>query len=154
MGAIGGLARFAQSAFQDRAEGLAAQRNMGELYRSARLEEANAAGVLRQGVIQSAAARQRGSEVLGQQQLGFALGNVSATSGTSAQVQRSTAAYGELDAQTLANNARRAALGHREVARRYRADAEEVWASYERKAPALIVSMLGNAAGSFTGGGL
>jgi hypothetical protein len=57
--------------------------------------------------------RMRASQLEGSQRIGFAMGNVDATSGTAAGTISSSRLFSEVDAETARNNARREALGHK-----------------------------------------
>jgi len=100
--------------------------NMAELERSANLERANATAVLQRGAMAAGRQRMAGTQLAGQQRLAYAMGGVDSTSGTAAQTMRSSAAFNELDAQTLQNNAVREAFGHQESARRYAAASKKI----------------------------
>jgi len=66
--------------------------------------------------------------VIGNQRAGFAAGNVDVSSGSAADVQADAAFLGELDVQTIEENARREALGFRQEGERAKRRA-----SYSRK---------------------
>jgi hypothetical protein len=112
------------------AEHNAAVTNMGELARSAAMEDANAVAAARRGSLEAGLYRARGTLTNAEQRVGYTVGNVDATTGTAADVQAGAAIFSELDALTARNNARRAALGHAEVARRYRMQADELGRKY------------------------
>lgn len=147
----------------------AALRNMGELRRSASAADANAVSALQLGGQQAGLLEARGSMLAGQQRVGYAIGNVDASSGTAADVQASSRIFSSLDAQTARNNAVRQAFGHREVARKYRLEADVLDSRYatgdvghgalgggtanDELTLSLGLSALGAAANSGMGGG-
>lgn len=100
--------------------------NMAELERSATMERANATAVLERGAMAAGRQRMAGTQLAGQQRLAYAMGGIDSASGTAAQTMRSSAAFSELDAETLRNNAIREAFGHQESARRYAASAKKI----------------------------
>lgn len=104
----------------------AAFANIQSFKRSEALEAANAVSALQRGGLEAGLHRQRGTQVTGQQQLVHAMAGVEAGSGTAATLRDSSTAFAELDAQTARNNALRAALGHREVERRYREERQRL----------------------------
>lgn len=108
------------------AEKYAALEQVGELERAAAAENFNATSALLRGAQDAGRYRAQGGLVQGQQATGFALGNVDASSGSAADVQASSRMMAELDAQTARNNAIRQAFGHKEVARKYRAEVDRL----------------------------
>lgn len=129
MNPLGGLSAILQAftqvdAFNKTREAELA--NMAELERSAGMAEKNAVAALQRGTLAAGRQRMAGSALAGQQRVAYAMGSVDATSGTAAQTMRSSAAFNELDAQTLANNAVREAFGHQESARRYAAASKKI----------------------------
>lgn len=104
------------------AQRAAANFNMDELARSSALEQANAAFAEQTGAMQAGLARQRGSAVEAQQRVAWASAGIDTSTGTPAAVGEGSRLWAELDAQTLQNNARRVAMGHRETSRRYEAE--------------------------------
>lgn len=129
MNPLGGLSAILQAFGQADAftkEREAALDNMAELERSARMEEANATAVMQRGALAAGRQRMAGSDLAGQQRIAYAMGSIDSTSGTAAATMRSTAAFSELDAETLRNNAIREAFGHKESARRYAAESKRI----------------------------
>jgi hypothetical protein len=94
--------------------------NKARLLRSVRQQESAAVGAGVEGGRQSGLLRSRGAQVLGEQRMAYAMGNVDATSGTAALVQDTTSLFTELDVSNTQNNARAQALGHRMTAQSYR----------------------------------
>lgn len=107
---------LAGAATEDAASKTALSNNYEQLRKSWLGSEMNAADSLEQGGVQAGRLRQRGSQVLAQQQVAWANNGIEATVGTPADLASATALAAELDAQTAKNNARREALGHRRAA--------------------------------------
>lgn len=106
-----GASLFAQSA-ADAAAGAAKSTEYQRAMRAARLQEVDA---LVQGARDVGVLRAQGTLLEGQQALGQAAGNIDTTTGTAADVQVASRAMAELDASTARNNARRKALGFKQV---------------------------------------
>lgn len=99
---------------------------MSEAARAASIADRNAALEREQGSMAAGWARIKGTRAAQQQRVAFASAGIDTNSGTAMQLQESTAAMAELDAVTIRNNARRAAFGHEEVARRARLEEGEL----------------------------
>jgi hypothetical protein len=112
---LGGVLQGAGLIAETEADNAAMELASREWQRAMRTVEAQRVDALVQGGQQAGQLRTRTSQIQGQQRLAFASSNVDASSGTAAQTQDSTGFYGELDAQTAKNNARRVALGHSRV---------------------------------------
>lgn len=126
---------------------LASRREREAAIRSVRLQQADA---LERGGRAVGRARERGSQVQGQQRVAFAAGGLDASSGTAALLQQSTASAAELDAMTEKNNARREALGHKMTERRIVAEGEAEARARKAKNEADQVALFGKFA-SFVG---
>lgn len=98
----------------------ALQQNFLQLNRAALREDALAADTLRRGSFVAGLKRMQGTATIAAQKVAYEASGVDSTTGTAAQVAASTRLVSELDAQTLENNAVRAALGHQEAATQYR----------------------------------
>jgi len=104
--------------------------NAGEFSRAADLERKNASATRMRGAAAAGRQRMAGSALASNQRLAYAMGNIDAGSGTAAQTMESSAIFSELDAQTLQNNAVRAAFGHEESARKYAAESKRLTGQY------------------------
>lgn len=124
-----------------KAEADAAERNIAELGRAAKLEDSNAIDALRQGALLASQQRMRAGQMVGQQKTAFAAGGIDATVGTPAALASATSFWGEVDAQAAKNNAWRQAMGHRETARRYRAGIDSTRAERADSAVATGIGM-------------
>ncbi len=126
MGALAVVPQAFAKVAAHEANRVAAFSNLRELDRSARWEDANAAAASYRGGLEAGALRERGTALQAAQRVGYAVGNIDSSSGTPAAVQTGTAMLAELDAQTARNNAIARALGHKEVSRRYRDQAQRL----------------------------
>jgi len=128
--------------------------NKAEYQRAAGMEADNATVAMQQGTLLGGRARMEGTRMLSQQRVAYATSGVDASTGTAGQVARATRMWSELDARVLENNAMRAALGHKEMSRRYGAEADRLRgqynASYDKEALA-ITSRAAKAFGSLIG---
>lgn len=113
------------------ADRAAADLNVREYRRSEAAEEANAQAALARGNRDAATILARGSAVEGAQLSALAAGGVDSSSGTAADLLASTRLIADLDATTTRNNARAAAFGSRQVARKYRLDRERLASRWE-----------------------
>lgn len=91
--------------------------NQQRVMRSIREQERAAQQIEAEGGRLAGLHRTRGTGVQAAQRVGFAAGNVDASTGTAADAQAASAIVSELDAQTARNNALAQALGHRQAAR-------------------------------------
>ncbi len=82
--------------------------------RNTALANAAAQDALARGAQEAGAARMAGSEAAARQRVAYANSGVAADVGTAANVQASTKARAELDAQVLENNAAREAWGYKQ----------------------------------------
>lgn len=108
---------------------------------NAGISNRSAQDALQRGEIESDEQRQQTGQLIGAQRAGFAGNGIDVNSGSAGQVQNDSAALGELDALTLANNAAREAYGYRVQAQDQRQQGK--LAKYQGKM---------NAVGSILGG--
>lgn len=94
--------------------------NRQEVTRAEGASRANAADVLAQGAIAAGQARLGASQLQARQSVAYTASGVDAGQGTAAQVVDFTGFMGEAQARAAKNDALRAALGHQEMARKYR----------------------------------
>ncbi|PZR17531.1 MAG: hypothetical protein DI536_04250 [Archangium gephyra] len=130
MGAVSAIPESISKSLAQSARRETANFNMDELRRSSALEQANAAFVEQAGATQAGLARMRGSAVQAQQRVAWATAGIDTSTGTPAAVGEASRLWSELDAVTLQNNARRAAMGHRELSRRYDVENERIAARW------------------------
>lgn len=109
---IGAIVKGAQTVAETEADNAAMAIQSREWNRAMASEKERAVDSLTRGATAAGQQRMRTTSVLGEQRLSYAMGNIDSTSGTAAQTADSTRIYGELDAATTMNNARREALGH------------------------------------------
>lgn len=109
---LGAILKGGQIAAETEADNAAMAIQSREWERAMRSEKAQAVDVLTRGATAAGQSRMRTTTTLGQQRLAYASGGIDSSSGTAAQTADSTRIYGELDAATTMNNARREALGH------------------------------------------
>lgn len=109
---IGAIVNGAQTIAETEADNAAMAIQSREWNRAMRSEQSQEVDALSRGATAAGQHRMRTSAILGQQRLANAMGGIDSTSGTAAQTADSTRIYGELDAATSMNNARREALGH------------------------------------------
>lgn len=102
---------FAENAAADKADTAADRINSREWNRSVRVAQSQRADALEQGATQAGRIEAQTTNIESKQALGYAAAGIDAASGTAADVERTSRIYGELDAETTRNNARRAALG-------------------------------------------
>lgn len=87
---------------------------------SAAMSEMAAADVLQRGAQQEQRLRMATERQIGQQRVGAAVSGVEGTVGTAADIMADTRLISELDAETIRNNAARAAWGYRVEAEQQR----------------------------------
>lgn len=104
--ALGGLA---EAYSQDQAGRFEERRQRS----NARMSEAMAADAIARGREQEEAYRLRVRATIGSQRASLAAQGIEIDEGTALQIQEETAYFGELDAITIRNNARREAWGYR-----------------------------------------
>lgn len=125
---------------------------------NAGISERAAADAISRGAVEADEQRKVTQQVIGAQRTGFAANGIDVNSGTAGLIQNDSAALGELDALTIANNAAREAYGYRVQAMDQRQQGK--LARYSGKMEA-IGSILGGAEkgakamgfGAGTGGG-
>lgn len=120
-----------------------AKQNDAELARSIGIEEKNATAVLRQGSLQSGLLQSRSSVLGSAQRVGYAAAGVDGSTGTAAAVQDASSIWGAYDASVAMNDARRAALGHKEVARRYGVQRQQAQRALEASRQAYVLRTIG-----------
>lgn len=153
---MGGLAAWPATIVANLEESRVERLNLQELERSAALEDANATAVLRRGSLESGLLQSRGSVLAGAQRVAFASAGVDASTGTAADVMDASSIWSDFDASVARNDARRAAMGHKEVARRYRVEQQNIRNS-NREARSVLgaIGAMGSAASTLVrfGGG-
>lgn len=148
VGLISSIGKFGISTAQLSAKNAEAAetsyRNQQELDRSARFADASAVDALRKGSFLSGRAREAGTSLGRQQSMAFASNGIDSTTGTAAQTVGSTARLTELQAQTFNNNAIREAFGHKETARGFRKQRDELARGDLNRKDAFGLEMAGN----------
>ncbi len=131
---------------QSNRDALNLQATIGDI--NARMAETTAQSVLLAGQRQEQAVRIATANTASSQRVALAANGVDVGEGTAARVQASTAILGEIDADTVAANAVRAAWGYRSQATSYRSDAAMKRAGAGALNPLLAgaTSLLGSAA--------
>lgn len=91
---------------------------------------------------------------LGEQRVAIAANNVDPTLGTPAELLGETAMFGEVDQQTIRQNAARQAWGFNAQAQNARTEGQMAKWSGNAQATGTILGALGSAAGGMAGGGM
>lgn len=123
---------------------------MGE--QNAGYKELAAQDAEKRGSVDADRYRRQVTQMIGSQRAGFAAGGIDVNSGTAAEIQDDTAAFGEFDALTIANNAAREAWGYRVGAQNDRLNARMAVSNAKSSATGSILGGVGSAFGSFAGG--
>lgn len=89
-------------------------------------------------------ARMKGTNLIGEQRMGYVAGGVDATVGSAAQVQGDARYYTELDARTIENNAAREAWGYRNHGLNYQTQAAMAAQRAANQRTATILGGTGN----------
>jgi hypothetical protein len=113
----------------------------------------NQVDALTQGEADAGRYRQRAGGVVARQRLLFANSGVDATVGTPVQVAAGTTLFGELDALTARNNARRKAMGYAEASKQHLVSADRLKQQAYDSEIATGMTMLSNWIGGTMGGG-
>lgn len=119
---------------------------------NAGISERAAADAILRGSLEADEQRKQTQQVIGSQRVAFAANGIDVNTGTAGQIQNDSAALGELDALTIANNAAREAYGYQVQAMDQRQQGK--LARYSGKME-MIGSILGGAekAAAFAAGG-
>ena len=131
-----------------------AQRRTGE-YNSAVarnnaiLAEHKADAAIVQGGVDEATQRRKTEAIKGSQKVAFGAGNIQLGSGTPADVLAGTAIVGEMEAQTIRQNARKEAYGYSLQAKSFESQAELDIFEGEQKEKATLLSTATNVAGKW-----
>jgi hypothetical protein len=125
------------------------QAAMGE--QNAGYKEMAAQDAEKRGAVQADQYRRQVGQLIGSQRSGFAANGIDVNSGTAAEIQDDTAAFGEFDALTIANNAAREAWGYRVGAENDRLNARMAQSNAKGAAAGSILGGVGSAFGSFGG---
>lgn len=123
-------------AAEARAEKEANDFNYRRLYDAKKYSEGQATDELNRGAMDAGLIRQKGSAIEAQQAVAFASNGIDASTGTPASIMDASRMYAELDASTTMNNARRAALGHKQAAKDYEREAQRLGIDARAKAQA------------------
>ena len=115
-------------------------------------KEAAAQDAIKRGDVQADQYRRQVGQMIGSQRSGFAANGIDVNSGTAAEIQDDTAAFGEFDALTIANNAAREAWGYRVGADNDRMNARMAQSNAKGAAAGSILGGVGGAFSSFAGG--
>lgn len=115
-------------------------------------KEAAAQDAIKRGDVQADQYRRQVGQLIGSQRAGFAANGVDVNSGTAADIQDDTAAFGEFDALTIANNAAREAWGYRVGAQNDLMNGRMAQSNAKSAATGSILGGVGSAFGSFAGG--
>ena len=125
----------------------------GMLKQNAMFKEQTAQETINAGDTSADWQRVRTGQMVGTQRSVQAANGIDVNSGSSALIQDDTAMLGELDALTIQNNAAREAYGYRVQAQQDRTNAKQTVKNGNTAAMGSILGGLGNAFGSFAGGG-
>jgi len=106
----------------------------------------------KRGGVEADRYRRQVGQLIGTQRSGFAANGIDVNSGTAAEIQDDTAAFGEFDALTIANNAAREAWGYRVGADNDRMNARMAQSNAKGAAAGSILGGVGGAFSSFAGG--
>lgn len=105
----------------------------------------------KRGAVQADQYRRQVGQMIGSQRAGFAGNGIDVNSGTAAEIQDDTAAFGEFDALTIANNAAREAWGYRVGAQNDLLNGKVALSNAKSAATGSILGGVGSAFGSFGG---
>lgn len=119
---------------------------------NAAYKEAAAQDAERRGAVDADRYRRQVGQLIGSQRTGFAANGIDVNSGTAAEIQDDTAAFGEFDALTIANNAAREAWGYRVGAQNDLMNGRMAQSNARSAATGSILGGVGSAFGSFAGG--
>lgn len=119
---------------------------------NASYKEAAAQDAERRGAVEADRYRRQVGQLIGSQRTGFAANGIDVNSGTAAEIQDDTAAFGEFDALTIANNAAREAWGYRVGAQNDLMNGRMAQSNARSAATGSILGGVGSAFGSFAGG--
>jgi hypothetical protein len=115
-------------------------------------KEAAAQDAEKRGAADADRYRRQVGQLIGSQRAGFAANGIDVNSGTAADIQDDTAAFGEFDALTIANNAAREAWGYRVGAQNDLMNGRMAQGNAKSAATGSILGGVGSAFGSFAGG--
>ncbi len=118
---------------------------------NAQYKEAAAVDAEKRGAVQADQYRRQVGQMIGTQRAGFAANGIDVNSGTAAEIQDDTAAIGEFDALTIANNAAREAWGYRVGAQNDLSNATMARKNAKSSASGSILGGVGGAASSMAG---
>ncbi len=119
---------------------------------NAAYKEAAAQDAEKRGAVDADRYRRQVGQLIGSQRTGFASNGIDVNSGTAAEIQDDTAAFGEFDALTIANNAAREAWGYRVGAQNDLMNGRMAQSNAKSAATGSILGGVGSAFGSFAGG--
>jgi len=119
---------------------------------NATYKEAAAQDAEKRGAVEADRYRRQVGQLIGTQRSGFAANGIDVNSGTAAEIQDDTAAFGEFDALTIANNAAREAWGYRVGAQNDLMNGRMAQSNAKSAATGSILGGVGSAFGSFAGG--
>ncbi|HAR04263.1 MAG TPA: hypothetical protein DCR72_01585 [Pseudomonas sp.] len=119
---------------------------------NAAYKEAAAQDAEKRGAVDADRYRRQVGQLIGSQRTGFASNGIDVNSGTAAEIQDDTAAFGEFDALTIANNAAREAWGYRVGAQNDLMNGRMAQSNARSAATGSILGGVGSAFGSFAGG--
>lgn len=119
---------------------------------NAAYKEAAAQDAEKRGAVDADRYRRQVGQLIGEQRTGFAANGIDVNSGTAAEIQDDTAAFGEFDALTIANNAAREAWGYRVGAQNDLMNGRMAQSNARSAATGSILGGVGSAFGSFAGG--
>lgn len=119
---------------------------------NAAYKEAAAQDAEKRGAVEADRYRRQVGQLIGSQRTGFAANGIDVNSGTAAEIQDDTAAFGEFDALTIANNAAREAWGYRVGAQNDLMNGRMAQSNAKSAATGSILGGVGSAFGSFAGG--
>ncbi|MFP5337511.1 MAG: hypothetical protein ACLGIW_03285 [Gammaproteobacteria bacterium] len=119
---------------------------------NAAYKEAAAQDAEKRGAVDADRYRRQVGQLIGTQRTGFAANGIDVNSGTASEIQDDTAAFGEFDALTIANNAAREAWGYRVGAQNDLMNGRMAQSNARSAATGSILGGVGSAFGSFAGG--
>ena len=119
---------------------------------NAAYKEAAAQDAEKRGAVEADRYRRQVGQLIGSQRTGFAANGIDVNSGTASEIQDDTAAFGEFDALTIANNAAREAWGYRVGAQNDLMNGRMAQSNAKSAATGSILGGVGSAFGSFAGG--
>lgn len=142
---VGGMMGAQNAKQQGAFQAAMAEQNAG--YKEAAAQDAE-----KRGAVDADRYRRQVGQLIGSQRTGFAANGVDVNSGTAAEIQDDTAAFGEFDALTIANNAAREAWGYRVGAQNDLMNGRMAQSNARSAATGSILGGVGSAFGSFAGG--